>query len=73
MREIQFLMDSLIIKDTIGFAIFDTIPIEDHYAVFKFCKIIFNYKKMVKIKDDENLRNGRIKKMDLENGMVQKK
>jgi len=54
MKEIEFISNSLIIKETIGFAIFDTIPLEDHFAVFKFCKVVFNYEKMIKIKNENS-------------------
>lgn len=53
MNDIFIIQNSLIIKETIGFAIFDTIPIKDHPAVINFCKIVFNYYKMQTIKKHE--------------------
>lgn len=50
MKIIDIITNSLYIKETIGFAIFDSIPIEDHPQVIHFCKIIFNYTKMKNIK-----------------------
>ena len=49
MNDIYIYTNSLIIKETIGFAIFDKIPIEDHVAVIDFCKIIFNYNKLLRL------------------------
>ena len=54
MRDVIILNDHIVIKETIGFAIFDEIPIEDHLAVIDFAKIIFNYLKMCRLNDRKN-------------------
>lgn len=44
----------LAIKETIGFAIFDEIPIRDHPAVIDFANIISNYLKISRLNDRED-------------------
>ena len=51
MNDISIISNSLIIKETIGFAIFDDIPVKDHPAIINFCKIVFNYMKMIKLEN----------------------
>ena len=49
MNDLQIIDNSIAIKSTIGFTIFDELSVVDHPAIISFCKIVDNYCNMVKL------------------------
>lgn len=55
MNDLAIIDNSIAIKNTIGFAIFDDINEVNHPAIISFCKIVDNYNNMCRI-DEQSIQ-----------------